>query len=157
MTKRKTSSWTFSEAQLTMFPELRHFVDGQAPAEDLQAYFRFQRGWPTVAVVAIGVLLAPPLALLLHRGFGVGLAATVAVVVGVQLLVAWSLLGMLFPALQRRRIRAALQDRLRASGLHPCPICAYDRRGSPGPCPECGARDEHAAIPDSEDAPPRDR
>ena len=140
MAKQGTTRWAFSETQLAMFPELRYFIDGQAPMEDLQAYFRFQSGWPTVVIVVFGVLLAPPMVLFLHRGLGLGIVPAVAVVIGVQLLISWSWLGLLFPALRRRQIRAALRQRLRASGIHPCPVCAYDLRGSPEQCPECGAR-----------------
>lgn len=140
MTKRAISSKAFSEAQLALFPELRYFVDGQAPSEGLEAYFRFQRGWPTVACVALGVLLAPPIVLLLRLGLGYGIVTAIAVVIIVQLVISWLLLGLLFPALRRRQIRAALRQRLQESGIHPCPVCAYDLRSSPEQCPECGAR-----------------
>ena len=139
MAKQSTHKWLFSEAQLAMIPELRFFVDGQAPMDDLQEYLRFQRGWPTVIAVVISVLVSPPLMLLLYKGIGFGIVPSVAVLIGVNLLLSWWLLGMLFPALRRRQIRDALRERLQASGIYPCRVCAYDLRGSPKQCPECGA------------------
>lgn len=147
MSKQRTPS--FSEAQLSLFPELRYFVDGQVPVEDLHAYFRVQRGWPTVTTVVLSVLLVPLAVLLLHRGFGVGIVPTIAVVISGQLLISWLLLGLLFPALQRRPIRAALRKQLQASGIHPCTDCAYDMRSTPERCPECGARGEASSEAES--------
>lgn len=141
MAKPKANKWAFSEAQLTMFPELRYFVDGQAPMDDLEAYFQSQRGWPTAVTAIAGVLLAPLLVLVLHTKLGFGMMGTMAVIICIQLVISWMLLGIIFPAMQRRTIRAALRRRLRASGIHACPLCAYDMRSSPEQCPECGARD----------------
>ena len=78
------------------------------------------------------------LVLFLHRGLGVGITLTIVVVIVTNIVLSWVLLGLLFPALRRREIRAALQERLRESGIHACPGCAYDMRGLSGPCPECG-------------------
>ena len=147
----KQHSLAFSEAQLSLIPELRYFVDGQMPAEDLEAYFRFQRGWPTIVTVLTGVLLAPAVTLLLHRGLGVGIILTITVAIAMQLFISWALLGMVFPAVRRRRIRAALRLRLLASGIRACAVCAYDMRSSPAQCPECGAPAEAAEAAEGRD------
>lgn len=139
MKDQSSRSLAFSQSQLAMFPELRYFVEGQAPAEGVQVYFDFHRGRPWIMLIVFAGLISPALAILLRRGLGFGVVAIVAVVVVVQVLVTWAWLGMIVPAMQRRRIRAALRERLKESGILACRRCAFDMRATPDACPECGA------------------
>ena len=132
--------WAFSEAQLALFPELRYFVEGEVPIEVARAYVEAQGRWPTIATMAIAVLLTPAVVLVLHRGIGLGMVWTIVIALVLNLAVSWVLLGLVFPVTRRRRIRSALREQLLASGIRSCPACAYDMRGLDDRCPECGAR-----------------
>lgn len=135
----ESHDWAFSEAHYRMIPELRYFTDGRAPFDDLSVYLRFQGGWPTTISCVVGAGSAYPLLLLLQGMLGIGDALGIALVVLIEVFIAWLLLGWIIPRLRRRRIRTALRERLSELGIITCRDCAYDMRGSIERCPECGA------------------
>ncbi len=138
MSEARGTDFAFSEAHYDMFPELRYFVNGEAPIEDLQIYLRFQSGWPTVAVVVFSVVSAYPVFHLFDSVLGFSRGYAVGGVIVVNLFVSWLLLSLICPKIQQRQIRAALRARLLDLGIPTCRNCAYDMRGSPESCPECG-------------------
>lgn len=147
MISSQTQRMQFSEAQLAIIPELRYVVDGQVPSELAAEWFNRQRGWPMGLALLLGIAFAPLILLLLHKGFGHGIAISLIVVMAFQLFISWLILGVIAPALQRRKIRSVLREQLRAHGIDACTVCAYDLRGTTDRCPECGA-----ASPSSSEA-----
>ena len=138
MSGSRKFDFAFSETQYNMFPELRYFMDGQAPIEDLEVYSRFQGGWPTWVTVVFSVLSAYPLFHLFYGFFKISKWYAVGLLVFVNLFVSWLLLGLIIPKIRQRQIRSALRERLLELGIITCRKCAYDMRGSPQRCPECG-------------------
>ena len=138
MSGAREFDFAFSETHYNMFPELRYFMDGQAPIEDLEVYVRFQRGWPTWVAVVFSVLSAYPLFHLFYGFFKISKWYAVGLLVFVNLFVSWLLLGLIIPKIRQRQIRSALRERLLELGIITCRKCAYDMRGSPQRCPECG-------------------
>ncbi len=138
MSGAREFDFAFSETHYNMFPELRYFMEGQAPIEDLEIYVRFQRGWPTWLAIVSSVLSAYPLFHLLHSVFGISRWYAAGLFVFVNLFVTWLLLGLIIPKMRQRQIRTALRKRLLELGITTCRKCAYDLRGSPERCPECG-------------------
>lgn len=130
--------WAFSEAQYDMLPELRYFTSGQVPIEELSVYFRYQQGWPTLVVIGLTGATAYPLVLLFQAIFGIGFGFSIALVILFHMFLTWLLLGLVIPKLRQKQIRAALREKLRQHGIIVCRGCAYDLRGSPERCPECG-------------------
>ncbi len=138
MSGAREFDFAFSETHYNMFPELRYFMDGQAPIEDLEIYTRFQSGWPTWVAVVFSVLSAYPLFHLFYGFFNISKWYAVGLLVFVSLVVSWLLLGLIIPKIRQRQIRSALRERLIELGIITCRKCAYDMRGSPQRCPECG-------------------
>lgn len=138
MSESKQLDLAFGETHYNMFPELRYFVKGEAPIEDLSIYFRFQKGWPTTATVLIAILSAYPLLYLFNDLFGISRWYSVALIIVVQIVVNGVLLSLVIPKVKQRQIRKALRERLFELGIVTCRNCAYDLRGSPECCPECG-------------------
>lgn len=140
--KSMPDSWqsdiAFGEAHYTMFPELRYFINGDAPMEDLDVYFRFQKGWPTVAVVAFSVVTAYPFYYFFNSILHIEKWPTITLLVFIQIVINLVMLSLVFPRIQQRKIRIALRARLHELGIMTCRRCAYDLRGSPDRCPECG-------------------
>ena len=137
MSRPRKYALTFGETHYNMFPELRYLME-QAPAEAVKIYSRFQRGWPTWVAIAYCVLTAYPLSLLFQFVFRISVWYAAGLLVFVQIFVFWLLLGLIIPKIRQRQIRAALRERLLELGIHTCRKCAYDMRGSPECCPECG-------------------
>ena len=138
MSGERKFDFAFSETHYNMFPELRYFMDGQAPIEDLEIYVRFQSGWPTRVAIGVCALSAYPLFHLFHDVFRMSKWYAVGLLVFVDLVVSWLLLGLIIPKIRQRQIRSALRERLLELGIITCRKCAYDMRGSPQRCPECG-------------------
>ena len=138
MSGARELDFAFSETQYNMFPELRYFTEGQAPIEDLEVYVRFQRGWPTWLAIVFCALSAYPLVHLFHGVLRISKWYTAGLLVFVNLVVFWLLLGLIIPKIRQRQIRSALRERLLELGIITCRKCAYDMRGSPQRCPECG-------------------
>ncbi len=128
----------FGEAHYKMFPELRYFVNGEAPIEDIEVYFRFQKGWPLVVTIILPILASYPLLYLFDTVLGFGRWSAVGLIVLVLLTTNVLLLSLVIPKIRQVRIRAALRARLAELGIHTCRNCAYDLRGTPQRCPECG-------------------
>ncbi len=137
MSRPRKYDLTFSETHYNMFPELRYLME-QAPAEAVKIYVRFQRGWHTGVVMAFCVLAAYPLSHLFHFVFRISLWYAAGLVVFVLIFVSGLLLSLIIPKIQQRQIRTALRERLLELGIHTCRKCAYDMRGTPECCPECG-------------------
>ncbi len=137
MSRPRKYGLTFGETHYNMFPELRYLME-QAPAEAVKIYSRFQRGWPSWVAVAFCVLAAYPLSYLFHSVFRISLWYSVGLLVFVQIFGFWLLLSLIIPKIQQRQIRTALRERLLELGIHTCRKCAYDMRGTPECCPECG-------------------
>ena len=138
MSEKTKRDFAFSEAHYEMFPELRYFTNGQAPAEDLEVYYRFQTGWPTAVAIVVCIITAYPLIVLLHKVLGLSQGYVIGLFLLGNLLVSWLLLGLIIPKIRQRQIRSALRERLLKLGISTCRNCAYDMRGSPDRCPECG-------------------
>ena len=138
MSKANDNKWMFAEAQLDLIPELRYFADGQAPIEDVQVYLRFQQGWPMVLTLAVCGSTSLVLFQLFRTVWGLSMPIGLALLVVVQMVISWLMLGLIIPRIRRRQIRAALRKRLGELGIKTCAACAYNLRGSPERCPECG-------------------
>ena len=137
MSRPRKYDLMFSETHYNMFPELRYLME-HAPVEAAKIYSRFQRGWPTWVAIAYCVLAAYPLSYLFHSVFRISRWYAAGLVVFVQIFVSGLLLGLIIPKIRQRQIRTALRERLLELGIHTCRKCAYDMRGSPQRCPECG-------------------
>ncbi len=138
MSGERKFDFVFSETHYNMFPELRYFTDGQASIDGLEIYVRFQSGWPAYLPTVFCALSAYPLFHLFRGVFNVSKWYAVGLLVFVSMVVSWLWLGLIFPKIRQRQIRGALRERLLELGIITCRNCAYDMRGSPQRCPECG-------------------